>query len=80
MGYFPLMLYSRVIIYEHKMFIRLATDVTNACGPSPQPTACRSPTCSLTTAPVVNVIKLFFGGNLDNRDFHLRLNSKNRPF
>ena len=26
------------------------TGVTNAHGPSPQPTACRSPSCSLTTA------------------------------
>ena len=26
------------------------TGVTNAHGPSPQPTACRSPTCSLTTS------------------------------
>ena len=56
---------SRVVIYDCKMFIRLATVVfllsipptfmaftriTNAHGPSPQPTACRSPLCSLTTA------------------------------
>ena len=26
------------------------TGVTNAHGPSPQPTACRSPSCSLTAA------------------------------
>ena len=26
------------------------TGVTNAHGPTPQPTACRSPSCSLTTA------------------------------
>ena len=39
MGNFPVRYHSRVVIYEHKMFIRLAT--------------------------VVDVIKLFFGGNLD---------------
>ena len=27
MGYFPVRYDSRVVIYEHKMFIRLATDV-----------------------------------------------------
>ena len=27
------------------------TGVTNAPGPSPQPTACKSPSCSLTTGP-----------------------------
>ena len=27
MGYFPVRYYSRVVIYERKMFIRLATDV-----------------------------------------------------
>ena len=30
------------------------TGVTNVHGPSPQPTACRSPPCSLTTAKVSN--------------------------
>ena len=34
--------------------------VTNAHGPSPQPTACRSPTCSLTTT-----IQLLFENKLD---------------
>ena len=27
MGYFPVWYNSRVVIYKHKMFIRLATDV-----------------------------------------------------
>ena len=29
MGYFQVRYASRVVIYEHKMFVRLATDVTN---------------------------------------------------
>ena len=33
------------------------TGVTNAHGPLPQPTACRSPSCSLTTATGNNQAK-----------------------
>ena len=33
------------------------TGVTNAHGPSPQPRACRSPSCSLTTATGSNQTK-----------------------
>ena len=39
---------SRSCFYQN--LIVAFVGVTNAHGPSPQPTPCRSPTCSLTTA------------------------------
>ena len=40
------------------------TWVTKAHGPSPQPTACRSPSCSFTTATGSNQALSFYSSNL----------------
>ena len=48
--------YYKIDYYSKNFFIiptptlMAFTGFTNAHGPSPHPTACRSPTCSLTTA------------------------------
>ena len=41
------------------------TGVTNDHRPSPQPTACRSPSCSLTTATGNNRVQIYIGQLLD---------------
>ena len=37
MGYFPVRYDSRVIIYDRRGFIRLATDKAGVAGPGPAP-------------------------------------------
>ena len=45
------------------------TGVTNAHGPSPQPTACRSPSCCLTTATGSNQAKAMFKPTLPKKSW-----------